>query len=344
MENPTPTSNARPGKRKPHPFRTAVLRGLGLVTPPLLTIVLFLWAWSTIESYVLTPLEGAAKYVIVWSVEDVLPEIPPEVDPDAISVAVEGRQVKLRELFPQQVPAYKNLRKEVARRGGWDLSFKYDGRVYFPVEGGEWIPQTVVDEVLLIPGISSPTTSYEYYEQYVRVKYLNRSQTVPIFLLVFVLILYLLGKFLAAGVGRMLWNTGEAIITRLPVIRTVYTSVKQVTDFVFSEREVEYNRVVAVEYPRRGVWSIGFVTGESMLAIRKAANEPVLTVLMPTSPMPATGFTVTVLQSETVELDISVDQAIQFVVSCGVVVPPSQQFSKADFADLVQKKIAETAG
>ena len=86
----------------------------------------------------------------------------------------------------------------------------------------------------------------------------------------------------------------------------------------------EFNRVVAVEYPRKGIWSVGFVTGESMLDIHGAANEPMVSVLMPTSPMPATGFTVSVKKSETVDLNITIDQAIQFVVSCGVVVPMQQ--------------------
>jgi uncharacterized membrane protein len=74
-----------------------------------------------------------------------------------------------------------------------------------------------------------------------------------------------------------------------------------------------------------GIWSLGFVTGESMLDIRTAANEPVLSVLIPTSPMPATGYTITVRKSETIDLNITFDQACQFCISCGVVVPPHQQ-------------------
>lgn len=77
----------------------------------------------------------------------------------------------------------------------------------------------------------------------------------------------------------------------MPIIRNVYSSVKQVTDFAFNDSEIQYTRVVAVEYPRKGIWSMGFVTGESLMDIRKAAGEPMLSVLMPTSPMPATGFT-----------------------------------------------------
>jgi uncharacterized membrane protein len=160
----------------------------------------------------------------------------------------------------------------------------------------------------------------------VQIEYLKPWIVIPSFLAVFVAVLYFLGRFLAAGMGRWMWATCESVIHRLPVIRNVYSSVKQVTDFVFSEQSIEFNRVVAVEYPRRGIWSVGFVTGESMLDIRSAANEPVLSVLMPTSPMPMTGFTITVRKSETIDLDLTIDQAIQFVVSCGVVIPSQQIF------------------
>jgi uncharacterized membrane protein len=146
----------------------------------------------------------------------------------------------------------------------------------------------------------------------------------PLFLSVFLLILYFLGKFVAAGVGRFFVGLGESLIRRLPLISNVYSSVKQVTDFVFSEREIEFNRVVAVQYPRKGIWSVGFVTGESMVDIAAVANEPVMSVLIPNSPVPVTGVTITIRKSEAVDLNITVDQAIQFIVSCGVVVPPQQ--------------------
>ena len=126
--------------------------------------------------------------------------------------------------------------------------------------------------------------------------------------------------------------------------------MKQVTDFVFTERDIEFTRVVAVQYPREGIWSVGFVTGESMLTMRNVAAEPVLSVLMPTSPMPATGFTITVRKSETIDLDITIDQAIQFVVSCGVVVPTNQIGStavvdiKTHVAAALETNLNETAG
>ena len=114
------------------------------------------------------------------------------------------------------------------------------------------------------------------------------------------------------------------MLGKLPVVSRVYGSVKQVTDFLFAERQIEYNRVVAVEYPLEGVWSIGFVTGEAMRETVEAAGEPLYSILMPTSPMPMTGFTISAPRSKCRELDLTVEQAFQFCLSCGVLVPPQQ--------------------
>ena len=166
---------------------------------------------------------------------------------------------------------------------------------------------------------------------------------IPAFLAVFLAVMYLVGKLLAAGIGRFFWHQIESLINRLPIIRNVYSSVKQVTDFAFSENEVQFTRVVAVEYPRKGVWSMGFVTGESLLDIRKAAGEPMLSVLMQTSPMPATGFTISVPKSETVDLNMTIDQAIQFCVSCGVVVPDHQSAKSAIEGEVRRRSIPPNA-
>ena len=296
---PTAPATAR------HPFRTAVLRGLAIIMPPLLTIVVFLWAWATIESYVLSPIESLARWGLTRN-RLVLDSIP---------------------------------RSELSFDANGNPTYQRDGIEFVPV-GQQWIPSEVFLTVKRNPGDRLPDTADAFYRRYVDIRYLRRSFVVPVFLCLFILVLYLLGKFVAAGVGRMLWNFCESLIHRLPLIRNVYSSVKQVTDFVFSEREIEYTRVVAVEYPRKGVWSIGFVTGESMLDIRSAANEPVLSVLMPTSPMPATGFTITVRKSETIDLNITIDQAIQFVISCGVAVPTLQQSVRSETAATVNAAVA----
>ncbi|MEX0936365.1 MAG: DUF502 domain-containing protein [Pirellulales bacterium] len=287
-------------KRNPtsHPFRRAVLRGLAILLPPLLTIVIFVWVGNTVAVYLLEPLEDGARWGISQSIRDIRTFPESEVSSDAQRTT-------------------------------------YNDRSYIRVGDDRFIPYKVYDTVRGELGASQiPPTAVDIYDRYVEIRYLRWYVVVPVFLLVFILTLYLLGKFLAAGVGKFFWTSFERVINRLPLIRNVYSSVKQVTDFMFTDPDIEYTRVVAVEYPRKGIWSLALVTGESMLDIRSAANEPLLSVLIPTSPMPFTGFTVTVKKSETVDLNITIDQAFQFIVSCGVVVPAHQLAAALDQVEM----------
>jgi uncharacterized membrane protein len=288
MDVPGFTKSKKRGKL--NPFRRAVLRGLAVLLPPLLTIVIFVWVGNTVTDYLLGPMEKFTHRLLV-------------------------RQ------FQQDILTSQSLPVDLQQKDTVTVS----GVNYQQAADGQYLPADYYAYVLERVGASRlPVTAEGIARLYVEQKYLPRYVVVPIFLCVFLLILYLLGKFLAAGVGRFFWMQFEWIIHRLPLVRNVYSSVKQVTDFMFNEREIEYTRVVAIEYPRKGIWSLGMVTGESMLDIQCAANEPVLSLLIPTSPMPFTGFTMTVKKSETLDLNITIDQAFQFIVSCGVVVPPHQ--------------------
>ena len=294
MDKPKKTN--RSGKFNPekpakdHPFRNAVLRGLAVVVPPLLTIVIFFWVGGTVYQYVLRPVTIGARDAIAWRVEDIHEELP------AGGTVVE------------KLPA--------------DTS---PSGYYHETAGGKYIPYAVYDTVRRYHGADPlPASAKGIYRRYVELVYLPPHVVIPTFLAVFILLLYLLGKFMAAGIGRIFVGAFERGILQLPLVRNVYSSVKQVTDFLFSPRQIEYTRVVAIEYPRKGIWSLGLVTGESMIDIRAAANEPVLSILVPTSPMPVTGYTINVRKSEALDLNITIDQAFQFIVSCGVVVPPQQ--------------------
>ena len=135
------------------------------------------------------------------------------------------------------------------------------------------------------------------------------------------MLVYVLGKFMAIGIGRFLGDRLEFLIQRLPLIRGVYKAVKQVCDFFFNEKQIQFTRVVAVEFPRPGMWSIAFVTSEGLGDIRAAANEAVLGVFIPSSPMPVTGYALTVLKREAIDLSITIEEALQYLVSCGLVMP-----------------------
>jgi len=275
-------------QRSLDPFRRAVLRGLAILLPPLLTIVIFLWVGNTVANYMLDPMENLARTVLLRYATDIH-NVDEFGRPNAQGIVV------------------------------------VDDRQYHVTSDGKYIPFSVYSDVSQkLSSEPMPTTAKAIYVRYIDQTWLQRQFVIPVFLCVLILVLYLLGKFLAAGVGRFFWTQLERLIHRVPLVRNVYSSVKQVTDFMFTDPDVDYTRVVAVEYPRKGIWTVAFVTGDSMSEIRDAAHEPVMSVLIPTSPMPFTGFTITVKKSETVDLDITIDQAFQFVISCGVVVPPKQ--------------------
>ena len=247
---------------KKRSFRRVLFSGLGFAMPPLLTIVVFLWALHIVNSYVLVPVETMARYLAVAMVSDIHDdsEMRKTISADPQSEANYDRN--------ETPPVYKHA----------------NGTTYIKLRE-KWIPQDVYLTVEKDPGNEGPTTANAYYNNYVRLKYLQRKFVIPIFLLVFVLLLCFLGRFFTAGVGRIVHSQFERIVDTVPIVGNVYSSVKQVTDFAFKEQEIQFTRVVAVQYPRKGVWSMGFVTGESFADIRGAANEPVLSVLMPTSPM-----------------------------------------------------------
>jgi uncharacterized membrane protein len=149
------------------------------------------------------------------------------------------------------------------------------------------------------------------------------------FLLAFVLI-YVFGRFVASIIGRGLWQMIERAFFRLPVVKQIYPSVKQVTDFLLTERKMEFSRVVAVEYPRKGVWSVGLVTSEGMRTLLDALGDDMVTVFIPSSPTPVTGYTITVRRHEIVDLPLSIDDALRFTVSGGVIMPPGQALTQAE--------------
>jgi uncharacterized membrane protein len=285
------TDVPKPTSREPQPnrpFRGAIFRGLAVLCPPLLTVLIIVWAINTTKSYFLEPVTGWAREGLVLCVVDIRREgeVPP-LEPGSQTSIVNGI-------------AYRQL------------------------AGGDFVPDSDYEFVKKYTAGAVPATGEEFFRRYVDLRFLPPYYAIPFFLSVFILLLYFLGKFMAAGIGRFFGNLFERLVLHLPGVRAVYAAVKQVSDFLFTQREIKVTRIVAVEFPRKGVWSMGFVTGESLSAISEAAGEPVLAVLIPYSPVPVTGCTITVRKSECIDLNITFDQACQFIVSCGVVVPPQQ--------------------
>ena len=140
-----------------------------------------------------------------------------------------------------------------------------------------------------------------------------------------VLGVYFFGRFLASFFGRIVWRLIEKTLIQLPIVKQVYPSVKQVTDFLLAERKLKVSKVVAVEYPRKGIWSIGLVTSRGMKTLEDTLNGELLTVFIPSSPTPITGYTITVRRDDVIDLPLSLDDALRFVVSGGVIQPPKEK-------------------
>lgn len=134
-------------------------------------------------------------------------------------------------------------------------------------------------------------------------------------------IVLLMGAIASNFLGKKLVLFGNALLSRIPIVRSIYSSVKQVSDTVFSENGHAFRKALLVQWPREGVWTIGFLTGLPGGDVVNHLTGDYLSVYVPTTPNPTGGYFVMLKKSECIELKMSVDQALTYVISMGVVVP-----------------------
>lgn len=140
-------------------------------------------------------------------------------------------------------------------------------------------------------------------------------------------VLLLVGAFVSNFLGKRLVGWWDALLGRIPVVRSIYSSVKQVSDTLFSENGNAFRQAVMVEWPRAGTWTIAFVTGvpsgDVLGSLRRASgsDDDFVSVYIPTTPNPTGGYMMMFKRSQITELSMSVDEALKYVVSMGVVAP-----------------------
>ncbi|MGH6961894.1 MAG: DUF502 domain-containing protein [Dongiaceae bacterium] len=144
-------------------------------------------------------------------------------------------------------------------------------------------------------------------------------------LVVLVLFLTVIGAITAGMVGRMVVGYGERVLSRMPVIRSVYSATKQIFETMLAKRSTAFREVVLVEFPRPGMWSIGFISGVTEGEVQELTDEEVLNVYIPTTPNPTSGYLCFVARSEVYPLSMSVEEGIKMVVSGGLVIPPDRR-------------------
>ena len=146
-----------------------------------------------------------------------------------------------------------------------------------------------------------------------------RGVGVVIFL-IFTVIVGWIGKGL---IGRSFLGIGERLVDRMPVVRSVYNAVKQIAETVFSQRDTSFDKACLVEYPRRGIWAIAFIStnAKGEIDTKLSDGEPTVTVFLPTTPNPTSGFLLFLPRSDVKVLDMTVEDAAKLVISAGLVYP-----------------------
>jgi uncharacterized membrane protein len=122
--------------------------------------------------------------------------------------------------------------------------------------------------------------------------------------------------------GQWILNQSNRVMSNIPIVKSIYTSVKQVSDTLFSSSGQAFRQAVLVQYPRAGSYTIAFVTGKPSGEVAEHLPADMLTLYVPTTPNPTSGFMLIVPRADVVELQMSVDEALKYIISMGVVAPP----------------------
>jgi uncharacterized membrane protein len=172
----------------------------------------------------------------------------------------------------------------------------------------DWIVTTLDKVLWILPGNWHPDKIF--------------GARIPGFgVLLALLILLLVGAVVSNFLGRQLLRLWDGLLNHIPVVRSIYSSVKQVSDTLFSDSGNAFRKALLVQWPREGVWTIAFLTGTPGGGVEQHLQGDYLSVYVPTTPNPTGGYFVMLPRQDCIELDMSVDDALKYIISMGVVVP-----------------------
>ncbi len=179
-----------------------------------------------------------------------------------------------------------------------------------------WFIEFVDSHVVpLIPVHWNPNT---YIQDYFGI-----TLSVPgVGVVVLAVVITLIGALTAGFLGRFIIRTGENIVARMPIVRSIYSASKQILETVFRDQSEAFREAVLVEYPRRDAWTIAFITGRTTGEVQARTPDDVVNVYVPTTPNPTSGFLLYVPVKDLKPLDMSVEDAVKMVISVGMVTPP----------------------
>ncbi len=161
-----------------------------------------------------------------------------------------------------------------------------------------------------------------------RPKALLGHEIIGIGALLTIIIILFTGVIATNFFGKQLINLWEAMLSRVPFVKSIYASVKQVSDTLFSDSGNAFRRAVLVQFPRQGTWTIAFITGQPGGDIVNHLQGDFVSIYVPTTPNPTGGYFLMMPRADVVELEMSVDEALKYIISMGVVAPPKKLKTK----------------
>ena len=146
---------------------------------------------------------------------------------------------------------------------------------------------------------------------------------------VFLVFATLVGWLAKGLIGRSFIKYAENLVNRMPVVRSFYSGIKQIAETVFAQQERSFEKACMIEYPRKGIWAIGFIstTAKGEIAERNSSTGPMVSVFVPTTPNPTSGFLLFFPKADIIELEMSIEDAAKLVISAGLVYPPAKKTS-----------------
>lgn len=336
-------------KRKTGPLTKAFFKGLSIVLPAIITIAIFAWVWDILRVNVvellirgidsvalfeprrLTSAErgylrkySEEKYfvymkqaIVDWGQENPADELVAEKNEVEKILQAREQQARAAQAASSK-PAVADVQVNVVIRDLPETSWGYSppmrrrGMLQLILDANHWKREYDPD--------TGRPLSFHWFE------YLLAT-------VVGLTLVVLLGFGTRNFLGKRLVALLEWFVTRTPVVKAVYPHAKQLVDFFFNEKKpLEFDTVAAVEYPRRGTWSIAFVTGAGLQTLQEQTGRRLVTVYVPSSPAPMTGYMMFMPAEEVVRLSISVEDAMKMVISGGVLTPVEEQVRPASGA------------
>ncbi|MDC1134498.1 DUF502 domain-containing protein, partial [Alphaproteobacteria bacterium] len=144
-------------------------------------------------------------------------------------------------------------------------------------------------------------------------------------LIISIFTITIIGALTPGFIGRTLLKAGERVLDKMPVVRTIYGAIKQIMETVMSTNSESFREVVLVEYPRKNIWVIGFVTGETKGEVQSLNKSHLINIFIPTTPNPTSGFLLFIPKEDLVYMDMKVEDAVKMVISGGIVTPPENK-------------------